>query len=152
MVTMSELVKKYNEMAAEFATRSIPGNFKAVKKFRTLAEGTSRMEALEKVLTPPKSDTTREEKKKKEKRPRSEFTHPYGDVVEAFDFRVGSTREKLLNLLLDDFEGMVSAKSLGVLSKSIKGVSWRIESRGLPYELREKKESGVTSYGLYRKV
>lgn len=142
--TVPEMTAEYNALIMTEAGQKM--GLTPIKQFKDRASAVSRLTKVREAL---KKDMAMKDKVPKKRLP---FTHAHGDVVEQFDFKPASEREKLLHLLLDNFEGMVSKSSLGKLAVNAAGIIWRIDNKKLPYELREKVEDGVKFYGLYRKV
>lgn len=50
LLNMFSLVNRYNARLVEFFDKGLNGNFRPVKKFKTMAHGRKRLEDLEKVL------------------------------------------------------------------------------------------------------
>jgi len=150
--TVAELTAEYNAIAKSEA--GVKLGLKEVVKFKDLKTAKARLAKVNKDLgnETPKETKVKEPKEPKEPKKRLPFTHRHGDVVEQFDFRAASERERLLHVLLDHFEKMVTKASLGKLAVNVPGITWRIDNKKLPYELRETKNEGVISYGLFRKV
>jgi hypothetical protein len=161
--TVPEMTVEYNAICNSPAGKSL--GLKQIVKFRDSASAQARLKQVwAKIHAMAETSETKAPKapKEKVKKERLPFTHAHGAIVEEFDFRCGSNREKLLHLLLDSFEGMVPKKSLGEFAGNVSGITWVINGKPgangkatvsqLQYELRETKEDGVKSYGLYRKV
>lgn len=152
--TLPQLTIEYNALCNS-PTGKIIG-MKQIVKFRDLKTATERVKkALEKIkakAAAPKESKAPKTPKEKGPKQRLPFTHGYASIVEEFDFKSGSEREKLLHILLDNFEKPVEKKKLDKLAGCIAGITWRINNKRLAYELRESKEDGNVSYGLYRKI
>lgn len=173
-----ELVAAYNAMAAMPAVSGIV-TVRPVTKFRDHATGVKRCSQMAALVADnggvvpqvrpattaaaaavPSPDVA---DKKPARKPDPETTpqRPRG-IAEEFDFRVGSSREKLLLTLNDSFGrqvplatlakdvlGTASAANQKAIETTMRGLPWRINESRLKYRIKREKKDGKVTYGIH---
>lgn len=141
--TIPQLTAEYNAIAKAKGK-------KTVLKFKDKKTALRRLEEINGA-----SATSEESQSKKED------GNLRKQIIDQFGFRANSTREVLLNKLIDHLGQQVTKEKLGEYASSISGIEWKISGspredgtvtkQKLPFELKTSKENGVISYGLYQK-
>lgn len=140
-----ELAERYNAIARELG-------LEPVKKFRDRATALRRLAAIQNGIgVVPKPET----------KPRL-APADVADLVKAFAFRSGSSREKVITSLAESLGRQVAEEALvraagsrAELDNALRGIAWRCSDHPtnkrdrMRYRLAKEKTDGKTTYGLH---